>query len=187
MSDYQQIIESCGAEFIRQTGDGTVYFRNGDGVQLRIYDVACTPENVKLRLDMTKKFPATRRDDLGETIRILRSQIANLQHELSCARRDGVEHNFSADVTPERAEIRRARAALHAVEVLNQLDDLRPDLKSRVQEWEMCPLSFREIHEVELEIAETQRDLKYFEAIVADLKKQLHSLQLTSVSVGAIG
>ena len=93
MTNYQKIIESCGAEYLRTTGDGTVIFRSAAGVELRIFDCACTPENVRLRLDMTRKFPAGRRDELADSIRITRSQISDLQHELQCSRRDAVERD----------------------------------------------------------------------------------------------
>ena len=50
------------------------------------------------------------------------------------------------------------------------------------QDWEKQPVSFREIHEIELQIAETQRDLQYFREVVTDLERQLRSLQTTSVT-----
>ena len=182
---HKQIVESCGAEYLRTTGDGTIIFRSGAGVELRIFDCACTPENVRLRLNMTRKFPASRRDELADSIRITRSQISDLWHELQCSRRDAIERDVGS-TPPDIAELRRGRAAMHAVQILNQLDDLRKDLKDREAEWAKLAPSFREVHEVELQIAEAERDLKYFSEIVADVTRQRDLLLSTSVIAEAI-
>jgi hypothetical protein len=185
VTNYQQIVESAGAEYLRTTGDGTIIFRSGAGVELRIFDCACTPENVRLRLDMVKKFPAGRRDELADSIRITRSQISDLWHQLGCARRDACERD-QGSTPPDIAELRRSRAALYAVQILNQLDDLKKDLKDRETEWAKLAPSFREVHEVELQLKEAERDLKYFNEIITDVTRQRDLLLSTSVIAESI-
>jgi hypothetical protein len=187
MTNYEQIVKAAGAEFVRQTPDNTVYFRNDAGVELSIIGEVCDVANVKLRLEMTRRFPPSRRDDLSEAIRVLKGQIANRWHQLACHRHWAQEKNLPPHVTAEEAERQRNQNALLAIQDLGELDILKIDLADREREWLKLAPSFRELTEIELRVAEAKHDLKYFEEIVEGLQKQLRALQVVSVTSEAIG